>query len=253
MAALHRILIVLTTLAAPTASAAEIKVISAGAVRSIVGGMIEDYSRKSGVTFMFTTGSTGVLRKTIADGEPADLIIASGPLMAELEATGKMTPGSRVDLGRIGLGVVVREGASVPDVSTPEALKRTLIAAKSIAYTDPARGGTSTLHLMKIAEQLGVADEVKKKGVFATGGNDAVAKVGEGKAEIAVVLISEISAAKGARLAGPLPNELQLYTVYAAAIPLSSSNAAAARAFVAELTSPALRKRWEAAGWEPAR
>jgi molybdate transport system substrate-binding protein len=253
MVVLHRIVIVLATFAAATANAAEVKVISAGAVRSVVGGMIDAYASKSGVKFTFTTGSTGVLRKIIASGEPADLIIASGPLMAELEATGKMTPGSRVDLGRIGLGVVVRDGATAPNVSTPDSLKRALIAAKSIAYTDPARGGTSTLHLMKIAEQFGIAAEVKTKGVFATGGNDAVAKVGEGKAEIAVVLISEVSAAKGARLAGPLPKELQLYTIYAAAIPLSSTDPANARALVTELISPTLRKRWEEAGWEPAR
>src|SRR5438105_12702171 len=100
----------LSVLAGPV-GAAELKVISAGAVRAIIAGMIDDYSRQTGVKFNFTVGPTGMLRNVIASGEPADLIIASSGLMAELEKTGKMTPGSRTDLGRIGLGLVVRVGA----------------------------------------------------------------------------------------------------------------------------------------------
>jgi molybdate transport system substrate-binding protein len=237
-------------LIAASANAGELKVISAGAVRGIVGGMIDDYARKSGQKFTFTVGPTGQLRAIIASGEPADLIIVSAPLMAELEKTGKLAAGSRVDFGRIGLGVVIREGSAVPNVSTPEALKQTLIKAQSIAYTDPARGGTSYLHLMKIAEQFGIAEIVTKKGVHATGGDDAVEKVAQGKAEIAVVLISEIHG-KGAKLAAPLPEPLQLWTVYSAAIPASSTDPTGARALVAALTGPAMRARWQANGWEP--
>ena len=240
---------VLMLLCAP-AGAAEVKVISAGAVRGIIAGMIDDYSRQTGVKFNFTVGPTGLLRKVIAAGEPADLIIASSGLMAELEGTGKMTPGSRTDLGRIGLGLVVRAGARAPDISTPEAFKQALIDAQSIAYTDPAAGGVSYLHLMALAERFGIKDAVIKKGVHATGGNDAVAKVAQGKAEIAVTLISEIHD-PGARLAAPLPPALQNYTLYAAAIPAASTDPAAARAFVAALTSPALAERWKAAGFEP--
>jgi len=233
--------------------AAELKVISAGAVRSVVGHMIDDYSKSTGVKFKFTVGPTGFLRDTIASGEPADLIIASAPLMGELEKTGKMTPGSRTNLGRIGLGVVIRDGTQVPDVSTPEAFKQLLIRAKSIAYTDPKLGGTSVLHLMKLADQFGIRDEVVKKGIHSTGGNDASAKVARGEAEISVTLISEIGEAKGARLAAPLPESLQLWTVYAAAIPLASTAPNEARAFVAALTGPKLRPRWIDAGWQPAK
>src|SRR4051794_19382133 len=119
MAAMVRLAVCCLLLIAAPANAAELKVISAGAVRSIIGSMIEDYSRQTGIKFNFTVGPTGMLRNVIASGEPADLIIASAPLMADLEKTGKMVAGSRVDLGRIGLGVVVREGAEAPDVSTP--------------------------------------------------------------------------------------------------------------------------------------
>ncbi len=236
-------------LQATTADAAELKVISAGAVRSVVGGMIDDYSRQTGTKFDFTVGSTGLLRKIIASGQAADLVIASAPLMAELEETGKMVPASRVDLGRIGLGVVIRDDAAIPDLSTPEAFRQALINARSIAFTAPASGGTSTTHLMAVAERFGIKDMVMQKGVFATGGNDAVAKVAEGKAEIAIVLISEIHV-KGARLAAPLPPSVQLTTLYAAAIPVSSTDPTAARAFTAALTGPALAQRWTAAGFE---
>src|SRR4029077_8878481 len=139
--------------------------------------------------------------------------------MSELEKTGKMTAGSRTDLGRVGLGVVVREGAPGPGVWTPEPLKRLLVSAKSLAYTDPKLGGTSVIHLMKLAERFGIADAVVKKGVLASGGDDATEKVAHGQAEITVTLISEIVPIKGARLVGPLPGDTQLWTVYASAIP----------------------------------
>lgn len=232
--------------------AVELKVVSAGAVRGVVGGIIDSYARDSGHTFKFTIGSTGLLRKIIASGEPADLVIASAPLMAELEASGNVVAGSRVDLGRIGLGVVVKAGAPMPDIATPDAVKRALLGAKSIAYTDPKLGGTAYLHMMKFAEGMGIAQAITAKGVNATGGNDAAAKVGEGEADLAITLISEIHH-KEAKLVGPLPDALQLWTVYAAAIPAASTHPGHAREFVAALTGPNLRDRWLAAGWQPAR
>jgi molybdate transport system substrate-binding protein len=233
------------------AGAADLKVISAGAVRSLISGMIADYSKQTGHKFDFTVGTTGQLREAIASGQHADLLITSAPLMAEIEKTGKLTAGSRTDLGRVGLGVVIREGAAVPDVSTPEALKQLLINAKSIAYTDPKLGGTSVIHLMKLAERFGITDLVVKKGVTATGGDDASEKVAHGAAEIGVTLISEILPIKGAKLAGPLPGDTQLWTIYASAIPASSKEPAHARAFISTLTSPAMAARWTAGGFEP--
>src|SRR4051794_644670 len=101
------------------AGAADLKVISAGAVRGLIGQIIEDYSRQTGQKFDFTIGTTGQLRNIIATGQHADLIIVSAPLMGELEGTGKLVAGSRADLGRVGIGVAVREGAPVPDIATP--------------------------------------------------------------------------------------------------------------------------------------
>jgi molybdate transport system substrate-binding protein len=239
-------------LAAPS-GAADLKVISAGAVRGLIAQIIEDYSRQTGQKFDFTIGTTGQLRDIIASGQPADLLIVSTPLMAELEKSGKFLPGSRAELGRVGIGVAFRDGAAAPDVGTPDGFKQALVAARSVAYTDPAQGGTSGIYFAGLADRLGVAEAVRQKAVLTRGGREAAVEVAEGRAEMAIVFISEAMAVKGVRLAGPLPGPLQDYSAYAAAIPASSTDAAAARAFVAALTSPAMAERWRANGFEPPR
>lgn len=241
---------VATTLALP-ASAAEIKVISAGAVRSVIAGMIEDHRKRTGDTFDFTVGTTGQLRDVIASGKPADLLITSAPLMAEIEKTGKLLPNSRTDLGRVGIGVAIREGAVAPDFSTPEAFRRMLIDAKSVTYTAPELGGTSGVHVLALLKKFGIYEAIAKKAIHAKGGIDISQKVARGEAEIGITLISEIVPVKGTRMAGALPEALQLWTVYTSAIPGSSTQPAAARAFVAALTSPSMAARWTAGGFEP--
>jgi molybdate transport system substrate-binding protein len=233
------------------AGAADLKVISAGAVRGLIAEIIDDYSRQTGQKFDFTIGTTGQLRNVIASGQPADLIIVSTPLMGELEKTGKLTAGSRADLGRVGIGVAVPADSVAPDVSSPDALKATLVAARSVAYTNPAEGGTSGIYFETVAQRLGVADAVKKKAVLTRGGREAAIEVAEGRADMAIVFISEAVAVKGIKLAGALPPALQDYSAYAAAIPAASTDAAAARAFITALTSTAMAPRWRANGFEP--
>lgn len=243
-------LLAATSMLVTSANAADIKVISAGAVRTLISGMIDDYKKKTGDTFDFTVGPTGFLRDTIATGQHADLLITSAPLMAEIEKTGKLIPGSRADLGRVGLGVVLRNGAATSDLSTVAAFKQALLNAKSVAHTAPELGGTSSTHLLAWLKKEGIADVIAKKAVHAKGGIEVSRYVAEGKAEIGVTLISEILPVKGARFAAPLPGTLQLWTVYAAAIPASSKEPAAARAFVAALKSPEMASRWTTAGFE---
>jgi len=233
------------------AGAADLKVISAGAVRGLIAQIIDDYSRQTGQRFDFTIGTTGQLRNIIASGQHADLIIVSSPLMGELEKTGNLTPGSRAELGRVGIGVAIRDGATAPDVSTPDALKKALIEARSVAYTNPAEGGTSGIYFTGVAERFGIGDAIRNKAVLTRGGREAAVAVADGHAELAIVFISEAVAVKGVKLAGPLPPELQDYSAYAAAIPSSSTDPAAARAFIAALTSAAMAERWRANGFEP--
>jgi molybdate transport system substrate-binding protein len=232
-------------------TAADLKVISAGAVRGLIGQIIGDYSGRTGQKFDFTIGTTGQLRNIIASGQHADLIICSAPLMGELEKVGKFVPGSRADLGRVGIAIAVRDGAALPDVTTPKAFTAALIAAKSIAYTNPAEGGTSGIYFAGLTERLGIGEAVKAKSVLTKGGREAAIEVAEGRVEMAIVFISEAVVIKGVKLAGPLPAPLQDYSVYAAAIPASSTDPAAARAFVAALASAEMAERWRRNGFEP--
>jgi molybdate transport system substrate-binding protein len=243
-------MLVVAAMSAEPAEAAELNVVAAGAVRGIIRGMIDDYSRQTGIKFNFTVGPTGQLRDALSSGKPVDLVIVAAPLLAELDGAGRITPGSRIDLGRVGMGVVVREGTASPDISTPEAVKAALTNAKTIAYTDPKLGGTSVEHLMKIAEGFGIKDDVIRKGLISTGGDDAAAKVAEGKADIAIVPVTDIHA-KDAKLVGPLPEPIQRSMVYSAAIPKNSADPEAARAFVTALTSLTMQDRWVKAGWQP--
>lgn len=242
---------VLATLFALPAGAADLKVISAGAVRGLIAQIIEDYSAKTGQKFDFTIGTTGQLRSVITSGQHADLIIVSIPLMEELEKTGKLTPGSRAELGRVGIGVAVKDGANVPDVATPEAFKKALVEAKSVAYTNPAEGGTSGIYFNGLTERLGIGDAIKQKAVLTKGGREAAIEVAEGRAEMAVIFVSEAIAVKGVKVAGLLPPSLQDYSAYATAIPQSSTDPVAAHAFIAALTSAAMAQRWRSNGFEP--
>jgi molybdate transport system substrate-binding protein len=251
MTRIAALLLSIATLWGAAANAAEVKVVSAGSVRGLIAGMIEDYSRQTGHKFDFTIGTTGQLRAIINSGYPADLIITSDELMGELEKSPNLTPGSRTDLGRVGVGVVSREGAPVPDVSTPDAFKQALIKAKSVAFTDPTAGGTTALYLVVLLERFGITGLVKDKAVLTVGGKETAEAVAEGKAEIGVTFISEIIPVKGAKLAGPLPPDLQRYWLYATAIPKASTEPAIARAFIGHLTSAAMAQRWKAAGFEP--
>src|SRR6267154_659891 len=224
----------LVTLAAAVlanpAAGADLKVTSAGAVRGLMARIIDDYSRQTGQKFEFTVGTTGQLRAIIGSGFPADLIITSAPLMGELEKTGNIT--SRTDLGRVGLGIAVRDGAGMPNVTAADGFKKALLDAPRIADVDPNSGPVYGSHLRGVYQNLGIADVVLKKSVMQIGGKEVAEAVANGAADIGVAFISEIIPIKGASLAGPFPLALQGYTVYAAAIPKASTDPTAARAFI---------------------
>ena len=150
-------------------------------------------------------------------------------------------------MARVGIGVAVREGAPQPDISTPEAVKRTVLAAKSIAYMDPSKGGTSGIHFTKVLEDMGIAAVVKPKAVLVDTGF-AAERVATGEAELVVHQISEILPVKGVTLVGPLPREIQKVTVYAAAVTTKSEVRDAAKSFIAYLTAPTARPKFAAVG-----
>jgi len=179
----------------------------------------------------------GRLTRSLADGFAADVVVVTEEVLAKLGLQG-------APVARVGVGVGVREGARLPDLSTPEAFKQALLAARSVTYMDP-HIGTSGKHVAEVLDRLGIARQVGAKAKLGQGG--AVAEfVASGEIELAIHQISEILAVKGVRLAGPLPAPLQKLTTYVAA---RRSGAPAAAAFIAHLTSPRARQRLAPAGY----
>jgi len=165
------------------AQAAEIKVLSAGAVRAIVTDLAAAFRQETGHTATLTFGTVGVMRQKLTAGDAADVVIMTDIAIDEMARQGAVTPGTRTDIARTGMGVGVREGAPKPDISTPEAFKQTLLAAKSIVYVDPAQGATSGIHFASVLQRLGIAEAVKAKTKLVPGGYPAEL-VAKGEAEL---------------------------------------------------------------------
>jgi molybdate transport system substrate-binding protein len=217
------------------AGAAEIKVLSTQATEDAYRELVPLFEQASGhkVTTIFT--GTLDVQKRIAAGEAYDLIIMAGPAIDDFVKSGKVVPGSRTDLARSGVGVAVRAGAPKPDISSTEALKKTLLSAKSIGYST----GPSGVYLAKLFQRLGVADAVKPKlkqtptGVFVGG------LVASGEAEIGFQQVSELSHFPGVDFVGPLPAEVQEITVFSSGLQVGAKQAEAANAWVKFLAAPA--------------
>ena len=236
------LLCVLLAVAAP-AGAAEIRVLSAGAMKLLVAELGEQFAKETGHTVTIVdSGPVGVMQKRLMDGETIDLIVLSDTGIEDLAKKGFVIGGSRTDLARTAIGVAVRDGAARPDISTPEAFKRALLEARSITYVDPARGATSGVHFAGVLERLGITDQMKSKTVLVRGGA-AAEKLVTGEAEICVHQISEILPVKGVTLVGPLPKELQKITTYSAGIPARVSALDATTAFVQFMARPAVKPR----------
>ncbi|MBI3637236.1 MAG: substrate-binding domain-containing protein [Candidatus Rokubacteria bacterium] len=245
--------IIITALAAiglvsvGVAQAAEVKVVSAGAMRAMVADLAELYKKETGNTVTITAGTVGVVRGKLAAGEPADVVISSDTGLDTLIKEHLVVAGTRKDLARTGVGVGVREGAPKPDISTPEAFKQMLLAAKAVAYVDPAQGATSGIHFAAVQQRLGIADAIKPKAVLFAGGYAAEA-VAKGQADVVVHQISEILPVKGVTLVGPLPKELQKVTVYSGGIAAKAPSPELARAFLDFLARADFRPKFAAAG-----
>lgn len=229
-----------------------IKVLSAGAVEGMVKAIGADFEKATGHRLDLNFGTAGALRDRLKGGEAADFVIVPAAIAEAMDKAGAFVPGSRTDLGRTVTGVAVREGAPLPDISTPEAFKQALLDAATVSFTDPKAGGSSGNNFIGLLDKLGIADAVHKKAVLGNRGFDVVTLVAAGKAEIGTTFISEILIVPGAQLVGPLPAALQFANTYTAAIPVGSASRDVAAAFLGALTDPASRGRWTAAGLEPA-
>jgi molybdate transport system substrate-binding protein len=233
------------------AAGAEIKVLTAGAFKQVLLALLPDFERTSGHKVTVENDTVGALTKRIAGGEAFDLAVLTPKAVDDLAKEGKFAAGSRVNLARVGVGVVVKDGTPKPDISSVAAFKQALLAAKSVAYIDPAAGGSSGIYVAGLLDKLGIAAEVKPKAKLIPGG--AVAEhVARGEAELGIHQISEILPVKGITLVGPLPAEIQNYTVYAAGVGAHAKESDAAKALLKTLTSPAAAEVLKSKGMEPA-
>lgn len=228
------------------AEAAEIKVLSAGAVRAIVTELAQAFEKETGHKVSLAFGTVGVTRQRLAT-EPADVVIMSDVAIDESIKQDRIVSGTRTDIARTGMGVGVRDGAPTPDISTPEAFKQSLLAAKSLTYVDPAQGATSGIHFAGLLHTFGIADAMKSKTTLVPGGYPAEL-VAKGEVEMVVHQISEIVPVKGVTLVGPLPKAVQKVTVYSAGIATKATAPDVARAFVTFLTTPSVKPKFAAAG-----
>lgn len=238
--------VVLWAPAMPSAGA-DIKVLSAGAMRKMVAELGEAFRQETGHTLVIATGTAGEVRQKVTAGEAVDVVVVTDTVLQQLAGAGLVISDTRADIARTAIGVAVREGAPKPDIATTEAFKQAVLATKSLVYQDPARGATSGIHFAAVLQRLGIADAVKDKTVLWQGGYAAEALV-TGKAELCVHQISEILPVKGVVLVGPLPKELQKVTTYSGAVATKATNPEAARAFMAFLVRPAFKPKMAAAG-----
>jgi molybdate transport system substrate-binding protein len=220
-----------------SAAAVEVKVLTAGAFKQVLLAIVPIYERQSGNKVTVENDTVGAVVKRVKGGDAFDVVIVSPGAIDDLVKDGKVAAGSNANLAKVGVGVVVKEGAARPDISSVDALKHALIAAKSVAYIDPASGGSSGIFVDGLLDRLGIAGDVKPKAKLIPGG--AVADhIADGEAEIGIHQISEILPVKGVALVGPLPAEIQNYTVYAAGVSAQSKEGEAAKALIKVLSGP---------------
>ena len=227
-------------------AAAEIAVLSGGAMRRFMVEAVPLFEHESGSKVAIRFGPTRALKQEIEAGAAFDLALLPRPQIDDLAQAGKIAAGTQTDITRSAVGLVVRAGAKRPDIGTVEAFKRALLAAKSISYSQ----GPSGVYVADLMERLGLAPEMKAKTKLAIG-RPVADLVAKGEAEIGMQQIVEILPVKGAELVAPLPHELQNIIVYAAGFAPGAADSAAARALVGFLELPAAVRIIRAKGMEP--
>jgi molybdate transport system substrate-binding protein len=234
-------------IASGVAHATEIKVLSTQAAEQAYRELVPQFEAATGhkVSTVFT--GTLDVQKRIGAGEMYDLIIMAGPAIDDFIKAGGVVPGTRVDLVKSGVGVAVPAGAAKPDISTTEALKKTLVAAKSIGYST----GPSGVYMLGLLQRLGVADIVKPKLKQTPTGVFVGTIVANHEVEIGFQQVSEFVHFPGVDYVGPLPAEVQEVTVFSAGVQVGAKEAEAAKAWVRFLTAPAAAPVYRKMGLEP--
>jgi len=230
--------------------AADVKVLASNSVRTMLEDIAPLYERASGHRVTLGFGTSAQVAKRVLAGEAADLLVVTPDVVDELTKAGKLAPGASVAIARSLMGVGIRTGAPRPEVGTPAALRATLLAVKSVTFSDPATGAASGVHTVKIFEQLGIADAMKPKYRLGDGTSSGRLVV-SGEAELAIWQISAMKPVAGLEVVGPLPAELQLTTHLSAVPGTGATSPGAAKALIAFFGSPEAAAVMRARGLEP--
>ena len=231
------------------AAAADIKVLTTGAFKQVVVALVPEFEKATGHKVVLDNGTVGQLQKRVDGGETFDVLVLSPKGIEDYIKSGKIVAGSSANLAKVGVGVMVKEGAPKPDISSVDKFKQALLQAKSVGYIDPASGGSSGIYVAGLLDRLGIAEQIKPKAKLQKGGHVSdLVKAGE--AEIGIHQNSEIVGQAGVTLVGPLPKEIQNYTTYVVGLSAAAQQAEAAKAFIKVLTGPSAAAVLKTAGME---
>jgi molybdate transport system substrate-binding protein len=229
---------------------ATLKVFCARSMTKAVEKIAADHERATGRRFDLVFATVGKLQERLAAGEAADVIVLAAPAIRAMAQAGALAAGSAADIARTSIGVAAREGTPAPDIATAEAFRAALVAARAIAVSDPAVGGSAGVYLAELFERMGLAAALAPKTMPQQTGAEVARRVAEGAADIGLTLIAEIVPIAGVRIVGKLPPPLGSTTTYAAGVSARCGDCAAAAGFIAALRDPATRALWAAAGFE---
>jgi molybdate transport system substrate-binding protein len=231
------VLVVLCLLAGlGTATAADLKLLTAGAFKPAALELVPEFEKRTGHKVTIENDTAGNVGKRVGAGDYFDVVVIP-PLVLGPYLGNRVVESSAKALARAGIGVAIKQGAPVPDISSVDAFKKSLLAARAIAYTDPASGGTAGTYLAHLFEKMGIAAELKPKSVLVKGGL-AAEKLLTGEAELTLQPSSELLAVPGAVLVGPIPLEVQNYIPYSGGVSVASRNRAAADELLLMLADP---------------
>jgi len=238
-------------LAAAPAKAVELTIFATGSMADPLKELGEAFTHQTGNTLKFNLGTTGGVMNKLKAGEKGDVIVISDEASDILEKEGKFAPGTREDLASSVFGVVVKKDAPAPDVSSADALKKTVQSAKHISYPDPVAAAASGGYVETVFKQMGILEESRKKASLKPMGYLVGEAVKKGESELGLSFMSEFTADKKLKVV-PFPASLQKPQLYRIGVFAGTPNADAARAFIAFVTSPENRAKLKAAGVEPA-
>jgi molybdate transport system substrate-binding protein len=228
------------------------KVFSSIAVQPAVEALLPKFVVQTGIAPDFTWNTAPAIIKLLQMGQTADLLILNRAGMDAMQRAGRILAGSEATLASSPAAIAVKAGAPRPDISTAEALKQTLLAARAISYSNPTAGGASGIHFAKIIEQMGIADAVNAKNRFPPPGGLCARFLPTDEVELAVQQVPELKQVTGIDIVGPLPAPYQLVTVFVAGIETSSAKTAEAKALIDFLRTPQATAMFREKGLDPA-